>query len=53
MDETQVFTLPNFSPAASDATIITSLAVTFYIKIDTPPTNLGELFYYWVSSVKY
>ena len=47
----QYIELPNFIPSASDLTITSSVAFTFYIKIDTAPSTTSNIMSYYCTSV--
>jgi len=49
----QYIELPNFIPSASDLIITASVAFTFYIKVDTKPSNYPNVMTYYCTSVKY
>ncbi len=47
----QYIELPNFIPSASDLTITTSVAFTFYIRIDSAPSSTTNIMSYYCTSV--
>ncbi len=46
LDASQYIQLPGFLPSASDLTVISSLGIALYIRIDEIPPAYGYIFYY-------